>query len=66
MVDKLEIFKLLLSKPFYESHKHQVDKAIFPEVLQDLYDSLEEAHKQTVNDVSCRELYNIHLIRPFL
>lgn len=60
MVDKIELFKLLLHKDFYAQHRHKIDPEVFPEVLWDLYDSLQDAHAETVNDVTCRGLYAIH------
>ncbi len=61
MVEKIELFKLLLNKAYYNNYRHKIDKEIFPEALHNLYDSLEEAHKQTNQDVTCRNVWQIHL-----
>jgi len=62
-MDKIELFKLLLTKAAWETYKHRMDKEVFPEILHDLYDSLEETHTTTKGDVTCREIWYIHNIR---
>lgn len=62
-MEKTELFKLLLSKEQYANYRHRVVKEIFPEALHDLYESLEEAHKTTDADITCRDVWAIHQIR---
>lgn len=62
-MEKVEIFKLLLNKLEWNLYKHRVDKEIFPEILHDLFGSLEEAHKTSKNDITCKELWYIHNTR---
>jgi replicative DNA helicase len=63
MTDKIDIFKLLLSKEYYNTFRHRLDPEIFPEALQDLYESLIEVHATAKGDVTARELYGIHTTR---
>ncbi len=62
-MEKIELFKLLLKKDNYINYRHKLDKEIFPEALQDLYESLEAAHAKTQLDISCRDVWYIHTIR---
>ena len=61
MVERAELFKLLLKKEYYNEYGHVLDAEIFPDVLQDLYESLMAAHKTTTNGISPRELLNYHV-----
>lgn len=63
MTEKIEIFKLLLSKEYYNIYRHRLDAEIFPEALEDLYESLIETHSMAKGDVTARELYAMHLTR---
>lgn len=63
MTEKIEIFKLLLSKDYYNNFRHKLDPEIFPEALQDLYESLIECHATAKGDITARELYAMHQTR---
>ena len=62
-MEKVEIFKLLLRKEYYNAFNHKLDMEIFPSALHDFYESLVEAHKQTKEDVTPRMLYSVHIVR---
>ena len=61
--EKIDVFKLLLSKEYYNIYRHRIDPEIFPEALQDLFESLVEAHAISLHDVTPRELYELHKTR---
>jgi archaellum biogenesis ATPase FlaH len=63
MTEKIEVFKLLLSKEYYNIFRHRLDPEIFPEALEDLYESLIEAHATAKGDITARELYAMHCTR---
>lgn len=60
-MDKIDLFKSLLNKEFWNGNKHRLTPDLFPDLLQDLYESLVATHAETDKDLSCRDLYNTHL-----
>jgi archaellum biogenesis ATPase FlaH len=60
-MEKLDLFKLLLKKHNYNNYRYKLDKEVFPEVLHDLYVSLETAHQKTTKDITCKDVWYVHL-----
>lgn len=66
-MDKIDLFKSLMNKEFWNANRHLLSAEMFPDMLQDLFESLELCHKNSIEDVSCRDLYSTHLaVNPTL
>src|SRR6267154_911669 len=59
-MDKIDLFKSLMNKEFWNANKFRLDKELFSDVLEDLFESLIIAHDNNAGSVSCRDLYGIH------
>ena len=62
-MDKLDLFKALMNKDFWNENQHRVSKDLFPDMLEDLYESLVEAHTINNGAVTYNDLYSIHKAR---
>lgn len=63
-MEKLDLFKALLNKSFFEENTHRLTKELFPEELWDVYEALEETHRVHSDDkpvVSLREVFAMYL-----
>jgi archaellum biogenesis ATPase FlaH len=61
MTERISLFKSLLNKGFWNENKHRISKELFSDLLEDLFESLVIAHDTITGDVSCRDLYDMHL-----
>jgi len=59
-MEKIELFKLLLKKEYFKEYEGVLDEAIFPELLQDLYESLVLAQSKTNYDITCKDIWYTH------
>lgn len=58
-----KLFKLLLNKDFYETHRHQIPKGAFDDIGQELLPTLEEAHANFNRNLTANELLLVHLAK---
>lgn len=54
------LFKLLLSKEFYENHRHRIPRKSFDGIGKELIPTLEYAHDKFQRDLAPNEIYHIH------
>ncbi len=62
-MDKLDLLKSLMNKEFWNENSHRISSALFPDMLEDLYESLTFAHSINGSVISAGELYTIHKSR---
>lgn len=55
------LFKLLLNKEFYDSHKHKIPTKSFDEIGKELLTTLEYAHEKFQRDLNPMELFHVHI-----
>lgn len=57
MNDKINLFKALLRKEFFDEYKHKLSASMFSDQLEELYDALIYAHLNTDNDIGAGDVW---------
>jgi len=63
-MERLDLFKMLTQKSFWETYNHKLTKELFPEELWDVYDALEATHMvhtENTTHVTLREVWAMYL-----
>ena len=56
-----ELIKLLLNKKFYNKNKSKLSKEFFTNGTGELYETIQNAHDDSDNDLSISEVSSLHM-----